>query len=119
MAGPRKPRTLSEQFRHPSLSIDPDLASAIETYHQGLHAAGIGGYPTDTLRELIALGLERIPEKAAARKVHNEVRCYTIARAIRFYEELIRELESAAETGTRLVTTKIEGEPSDGNRNQI
>ena len=111
---PNKERALIDRFKHAIVYLDDDTAADLERYHLALEAGGVCGSPSDTIREVISIGMDRKPEVSVVKRPHNEARVYVLSRLHTFLAELLREVEYAAESGAMLVAPKKD--PDNGNQ---
>ena len=108
MAFPRRiSRPSADTFLKVNINFPLEMAKQIQDYHQSLLDQGIAGYGSDTIRELVQLGLSSNPRAtiiaADRRRAYNEARVYLLTQVRQTFTTIIAEMKEAADTGARLV----------------
>ena len=94
-------------FTRVAAAVPPQLSKDMKAYHDQLTAAGIRHLHTDTIRELLSLGMSGNPikviETADRVRAYNETRTYVHRKFIELCQSLIAELQRADKEGTGLL----------------
>jgi hypothetical protein len=91
-------KTFSQRLqRDLRMRFDPELAEAVSNYHQTMVEAGMAGNMTDTVRELIRLGLANAPSDVATlmtrARAFNLVRVWVFQHVHQGLAKVLQELE--------------------------
>lgn len=86
------------------LSLSTQLAEKVMEYHQQLVTGGIAGYPVDTVRELIQIGLSSDPASLVPdivrQNTYSEAKIFIFQRIGAAFNEIKSEFQKlAAERG--------------------